>query len=222
VKRDRPVANKLTQEELLAEAALTEEKNRDSLLEWQQKEAERKENAKKKDKKGITGSFVRYHSFPDGLINGAKTKELVMPTSDQEGNTESENITDPGAIDWQIKKDMDDYDLMGRNLITFVESDNDSGAETDKNLDLADLVNQLVGWLDKSPKPNKPILCPITGEVAKYRDPHTDVPYANLQAYNTIKSCLNHEMNWSTSIGLYSGNLPSADGVPEEWKSTKN
>jgi vacuolar protein sorting-associated protein 72 len=155
-------------------------------------------------------------------------RKLVLLTSDQEGNTESECITDKAAIDWQINKDINESDLMGRNLITFVENGTtpneeqifEKPGETDKDLDHVDLINRLSGWLEKTPKPNKPILCPITGEIAKYRDPHTGVPFSNLQAYLVLKSCLNHELNWSSSSGLYLGNLPSANGVPKDWNST--
>jgi vacuolar protein sorting-associated protein 72 len=210
-KRERPVVNKLTQEELLAEAAITEEQNKHSLLEWQQKEAERKENAKKKEKKSITGTFVRYYSFADG--------NPKIETSNLEGIADNSI----NSNDWQ-------NELMGRNLISFMDS-KESGiatqvssgtetADTDKDLGLVDLIDQLSSWLDKEPKPNKPVLCPVSGEIARYRDPHTNVPYANIHAYELIKSCLHHDMKWSSSSGLYLGQLPSAKGVPDGWNSS--
>jgi vacuolar protein sorting-associated protein 72 len=191
-KRERPVINKLSQQELLAEAAITEEKNKHSLLEWQQKEAERKENAKQKEKKSITGAFVRYYSFADG-----------------------NEMSETG-------------ELMGRNLISFMDSTKEveatcvaSGTTTaDTDLGLVDLIDQLSDWLNKTPKPNKPIICPVSGEIAKYRDPQTNVPYANIHAYELIKSCLHHDMKWSSSSGLYLGQLPSAKGVPDGWNSS--
>lgn len=210
---------------MLLEAKITEERNKNSLLEWQQKEAERKENSKKKDKKGISGPFVRYYSFADGKsVDRPKMRKMVLVTADPEGNNESESITDKSVIGWQIKRDMDDSDLMGRNLITFVDPNTGPHLEhfLDKpgeDLDRADLIHQLSSWLEKYPKPNKPILCPITGEIAKYRDPHTGVPFANLQAYQTIKACLRHEKSWSFPSSLYLGNLPSAEGVPKGWNS---
>lgn len=205
------MANKLTQEELLAEAAITEEKNKDSLLEWQQKEAERKENAKKKDKRGIIGPFIRYHSFADGCQPAAD--------DDKMDTTESEKPTEPPE-----KPKQDDEDLMGRTLITFVENNNSLSNEDhdmtdsaqDKSLDLVDLIEHLASWREKESKPNKPVLCPITGEIAKYRDPQTGVPYANLTAFKVIKSCMEHQQNWSSAHGLYLGNLPSADGFPQD------
>lgn len=206
------MANKLTQEELLAEAAITEEKNKDSLLEWQQKEAERKENAKKKDKRGITGPFIRYHSFADGC----------KPADDDKMDiADSGKTTEPTE---EPKKDGSDDDLMGRTLITFVENSSSSSKEDhdmtdiaqDKNLDLVDLIEYLASWREKESKPNKPVLCPITGEIAKYRDPQTGVPYANITAFKVIKSCMEHQQNWSSAHGLYLGDLPSADGFPQD------
>ncbi|RCH80499.1 Vacuolar protein sorting-associated protein 72 [Rhizopus stolonifer] len=174
-KRDRPVVNKMTQEELLAEAVITEEKNKSSLLEWQQKEAERKANAKKIDKKGVIGPFIRYHSFTDRLD-----------------------------------------DAMGRNLVTFVEQ-NDLDEEEEDNLEQLGMIHHVSAWFEKLPKPNKPIMCPITGELAKYRDPSTGVPFADIKSYEAIKACLNHRMQWSPSSHLYLGNLPNARGVPDGW-----
>jgi vacuolar protein sorting-associated protein 72 len=224
-KRDRPIVNKLTQEELLAEAAITEEKNKDSLLEWQQKEAERKENAKKKDKQGITGSFVRYHSFMDKCVQEEKPnvqKDNVLTPDQENSDTGVENTINRDAAD--VEKRLEDDDLMGRNLITFVEAgttpNRDSNMDiesADKDLDLVDLIDQLAVWREKDPKPNKPILCPITGSIAKYRIPQSCVPYADIEAYKKIKTCEMHQQNWSSLNGLYLGNLPSADGVPNEW-----
>ncbi|ORE06328.1 YL1-domain-containing protein [Rhizopus microsporus var. microsporus] len=188
-KRDRAVSAELTQEELLAEAAVTEEKNKSSLLEWQKKESERKANAKIKGDKELSGPFIRYHSF-------------------------IERCTEDG--DGEASEDKELFEPMGRNLITFVEETEDEKKD-ELDLDSAGLIHHLSPWLVKEPKPNKPILCPISGETAKYRDPCTAVPFANLDAYKVIKSCLDNQMNWSPTLGIYLGNLPSANGTPEGW-----
>ncbi len=213
--------SKLTQEELLAEAKITEEKNKDSLLEWQQKEAERKENAKKKDKQGITGSFVRYHSFMDKCTQD-EPQGIDLLTADQKSDTEPKSHVN--QVDNDLDKKLEDDDLMGRNLITFFEvgstpngDDNMEIEGADKDLDLVDLIDQLASWREKVPKPNKPVLCPITGNTAKYRIPQLGVPYGDIQAFKKIKSCEEHQQNWSSLNGLYLGNLPSADGVPKGW-----
>ncbi|EJF58834.1 hypothetical protein DICSQDRAFT_109720 [Dichomitus squalens LYAD-421 SS1] len=46
-------------------------------------------------------------------------------------------------------------------------------------------------------------ICPITGKVAKYLDPRTNVPYADLNAYQVISKVLRHEYVWSPSLGCY-------------------
>ncbi|KAK4516657.1 methionyl-tRNA synthetase [Mucor velutinosus] len=244
-KRDRPVINKLTQEELLAEAAITEEINRDSLLEWQQMEAERKANAKKKDKRGIFGQFVRYHSFAenDGPTmhnsNEDDKKEEnneAAPTTDisnaaaTESNMDTDTtMTDANGPDWQISNNAD---LMGRNLVSFMDNSilmdaqqaqeyqlygKRGGTDADKDLENADLIDQLSDWLVRPSKPNRPVICPITGEVAKYKDPSTGIPYANITAYQVIRACLHHDMRWASTSGIYLGYIPSAKGVPEGW-----
>lgn len=189
-KRERTVSYELSQEELIAEAMITEEKNMSSLLEWQQKEEERQANAKVKEKRELEGPYIRYHSYTE------RSQEDTSGDEDPE-------VTEP----------------MGRNLITFVESDDKQDLEDLEDLELTGLVNSLASWLDKQPKPNKPIMCPITGDVATYKDPHTGVHYSSTNAYKTIQSCLRNQVNWSSSLDLYLGDLPSASGVPEGWNS---
>lgn len=45
--------------------------------------------------------------------------------------------------------------------------------------------------------------CLITGLPAKYRDPRTNAPYANMHAYSTITRVLGHEFEWSATLGRY-------------------
>ncbi|GAN00838.1 vacuolar protein sorting-associated protein 72 homolog [Mucor ambiguus] len=241
-KRDRPVINKLTQAELLAEAAITEEINRDSLLEWQQMEAERKANAKKKDKRGMFGQFVRYYSFAetDGPVvrngnqddkkkgnNEAVTTTDISNTVAIQSNMDADTtMTDANGPDWQISNSAD---LMGRNLVSFMDNSilmdvqqpqeygKRGSTEADKDLENADLIDQLSDWLVRPSKPNRPVICPITGQVAKYKDPSTGIPYANITAFQIIRACLHHDMRWASTSGIYLGYIPSAKGVPEGW-----
>ncbi|RPD70828.1 hypothetical protein L226DRAFT_469597 [Lentinus tigrinus ALCF2SS1-7] len=46
-------------------------------------------------------------------------------------------------------------------------------------------------------------VCPITGKVAKYLDPRTNVPYADLSAYRVLSAILRHEYTWSPRLGCY-------------------
>ncbi|KAG5337489.1 hypothetical protein C0989_009525 [Termitomyces sp. Mn162] len=57
--------------------------------------------------------------------------------------------------------------------------------------------------------------CPITGKEAKYFDPRTGVPYADLKAYDVLTKLLVHEYAWNPSLGCYvgqdeAGSAPSA------------
>ncbi|KAI1790488.1 YL1 nuclear protein-domain-containing protein [Ganoderma leucocontextum] len=46
-------------------------------------------------------------------------------------------------------------------------------------------------------------ICPITGKAAKYLDPRTNVPYADLDAYRVLSMVLRHEHVWSPTLGCY-------------------
>ncbi|CAO3633411.1 unnamed protein product [Cunninghamella blakesleeana] len=140
-KRFRPAVKRFTQEELLAEAAITEEENRASLHQWQQKEAERQAKSKIQVKRGIEGPFVRYHSFTDGTIDDRpKPRKLIMlmdedVDKDNENNDDKDShpittakqveITDPTALEHQYQLDVLHSNVESRTLITFITSDDD-------------------------------------------------------------------------------------------------
>lgn len=132
---------RFTQEELLAEAAKTEEENRASLLQWQQKEAERQAKSKIQVKRGIEGPFIRYHSFTDGTIDDRpKPRKLIMLMDEDEDDGDDENnskedhhvrkvkqveVTDPAALDHQYQLDVLHSDIESRTFITFITSEDD-------------------------------------------------------------------------------------------------
>ncbi|KAK1225302.1 hypothetical protein PQX77_011821 [Marasmius sp. AFHP31] len=45
--------------------------------------------------------------------------------------------------------------------------------------------------------------CPITGLQAKYMDPRTGVPFADVQAYNVLTGLISHDYVWSSELGCY-------------------
>jgi hypothetical protein len=45
--------------------------------------------------------------------------------------------------------------------------------------------------------------CPITGTPAKYLDPRTRVPFANVAAFKTLTRILSHDYIWSEALGCY-------------------
>lgn len=50
-------------------------------------------------------------------------------------------------------------------------------------------------------------MCPITGLKAKYLDPRTGVPYADLRAYRVLTDILDHKYIWSPSLKCYVGRV---------------
>jgi len=59
-------------------------------------------------------------------------------------------------------------------------------------------------YVGKNRPLSRPIpICQITGRAARYRDPRTGVPFADVEAFQTITRLLNHEYVWSAEIGAY-------------------
>jgi len=62
-------------------------------------------------------------------------------------------------------------------------------------------------------------ICVITGHPARYRDPHTGLPYYNSYAYKEIQKLKKSEYKWSRLVGAYVGTASySARGVPERFR----
>ncbi|KAG6829901.1 hypothetical protein H0H92_003034 [Tricholoma furcatifolium] len=62
---------------------------------------------------------------------------------------------------------------------------------------------------------NRPIsrpvqACPITGKPARYLDPRTGVPFADLRAYRTLTKLLDHDFAWNQGLGCYVGEVQTA------------
>ncbi|OJD17650.1 hypothetical protein AJ78_02241 [Emergomyces pasteurianus Ep9510] len=61
-------------------------------------------------------------------------------------------------------------------------------------------------------------LCPITSRPARYRDPETQLPYANAVAYREIRQTLANRYAWSGLLGCFVGPIGvGARGVPERF-----
>ncbi|KAJ6513450.1 YL1 nuclear protein-domain-containing protein [Mycena sanguinolenta] len=59
--------------------------------------------------------------------------------------------------------------------------------------------------------------CPLTGRAARYCDPRTGVPFADVGAYETLTRILNHEFVWSPEFGAYvRQEQPSIKPLPVE------
>ncbi|KAI5811231.1 YL1 nuclear protein-domain-containing protein [Peziza echinospora] len=64
-------------------------------------------------------------------------------------------------------------------------------------------------------KPTQAV-CYMTSELARFRDPHTNIPYANLWAYKQIQKIRSGQVRWSSLLEAYVGPAEeAAKGVPE-------
>jgi vacuolar protein sorting-associated protein 72 len=66
-------------------------------------------------------------------------------------------------------------------------------------------------------------LCVITSLPARYRDPSTGLPFANIDAFREIQRTSDQKYAWSSMLGCYVGPLESAArGVPERFLAAAN
>jgi YL1 nuclear protein C-terminal domain len=58
--------------------------------------------------------------------------------------------------------------------------------------------------------------CPITGQAEKYCDPRTNVPFANVGAYDALTKVLVRGYVWCSALGCYVGvsNTSRREGAP--------
>ncbi|KAI8072516.1 YL1 nuclear protein-domain-containing protein [Gongronella butleri] len=235
-KRAKRVVERLTQEELLAEAAVTEEENRASLEQWQRLEEERQSKAKVKVKKQIEGPVVRFHSFTEGSER-PKERRMILISDDAHGKNTATEMNDIDAAMEAPFHSNRTGEMQARNLITFFtnglppldKSDDhphptkqiDTAGLSDQQLDQLDLIPSLAVWAHRPPRPVQPILCPLTGKPAKYRDPVTKIPYHDVHAYATLKDLTRNKYTWSPAHGVYTHHQETdangAHGVPANW-----
>ncbi|XP_022200028.2 vacuolar protein sorting-associated protein 72 homolog isoform X2 [Nilaparvata lugens] len=148
----------LTQEQLLEEAKITEIENLKSLEKYQKMELERKKN--KCMKKNTVGeSYIRYHS-------------VAMPLVEEISSSNNENDV--------IKSENDDGDE---------KSSKDTGAKCERTFITFSKPEIFEKYFPKRdpPKPHVPNYCTITRQPAKYLDPVTQLPYANMHAFRVLR-----------------------------------
>ncbi|CAB4393053.1 YL1-domain-containing protein [Rhizophagus irregularis] len=187
-----------TQEELLAQAKITEEKNLASLHAYEIKEAEKKRTVTKLNKVRINGPFIRQISYVCGDDKINKKPRLIteVPANEDENNVtiEIHDAKDTNNINSQNGQEVSSDNLEckrnTKNLIIFKDFDRKHEAELFQE------------WRTKPQEVEKAI-CPITGEPAKYKDPKSGVPYANLEAYKKLQQILRHEYLWSSEKGTF-------------------
>ncbi|XP_051577098.1 vacuolar protein sorting-associated protein 72 homolog isoform X1 [Myxocyprinus asiaticus] len=172
----------LTQAELLAEAKVTAEINLRSLENYERLEANKKRQVHMK--RQCVGSVIRYHSVLMPLVSDVSLKEENVDVEglDQDAQqnpgsqpTQSDSIlTTPSALSNAAAVNASvppGAAKCSRTYITF------SDDETFQH------------FFSHSQAPRIPAqeVCPVTHKPALYRDPITDIPYANVQAFRIIR-----------------------------------
>ncbi|KAJ8383422.1 hypothetical protein AAFF_G00221220 [Aldrovandia affinis] len=167
---DRP----LTQEELLAEAKLTAQINLRSLENYERLEADKKKHVHKKRR--FEGPTIRYHSVLMPLVSDAQLKEENVDVEGLDQDTPQAPPTAPppsseAANPSSSSSSSQRPPLCARTYITFSD---------DEALEAA---------FPRAPPPRPPVqeICPVTHKPALYRDPVTDIPYANTRAFKIIR-----------------------------------
>ncbi|CAJ0911249.1 20479_t:CDS:2 [Entrophospora sp. SA101] len=87
-----------------------------------------------------------------------------------------------------------------------------------KNLSHSQEFELFRDWRKKTQKAKK-IICPITGLPAKYKDPRSGIPYANMEAYFKIQELINHQYTWygKGCVYLNDPDQSPAKGVPDKF-----
>lgn len=150
---------KLTQQELLAEAKITEELNIKSLKAYQQMEETKK---KTKNVKAVRNEpMIRYLSVTMPLIEASEDEINIEDDADTKNDRTKENIK--GSLSGS---------KCSRNFIVFTDPKTYPGSYFSTK---------------KIAMPQK-AYCPVTGLPAKYMDPVTGMPYANTRAFRYIRA----------------------------------
>ncbi|TRY90426.1 hypothetical protein DNTS_018922 [Danionella cerebrum] len=163
MRHERP----LTQAELLAEAKVTAEINLRSLENYERLEADKKRQFHTKHQ--CVGSVIRYHSVLTPLVSDITCKEENV---DVEGmDPPSALLQSESAFTIPTLNTATVHSKCSRTYITF--SDDESFQR----------------FFPQTSAPRLPVqeVCPVTHKPAVYRDPVTDIPYADVQAFRIIR-----------------------------------
>ena len=159
LKKKQKVEVKMTQEEILKEAKITEKMNLESLKKYQEMELENKRKAIRSGTRVVKGPAIRFQSLTMPLIEEVKKEEVDVKMEVGEGECDEREGTKKKGKQHQSR--------------TFVSFSDD-----------ATLKENFPKSNRRLPAPK---ICPVTRLPAKYFDPVTELPYANLQAFKIIR-----------------------------------
>ncbi|XP_072530140.1 vacuolar protein sorting 72 homolog a [Salminus brasiliensis] len=152
----------LSQEELLKEAQITAQSNLQSLENYERLEADKKKQVHKKRR--FEGPTIRYHSVLMPLTTDSLLKEENVDVEGLDQDT-PQSTSSSGAVGVGS--------LCSRTFITFSDDDAFRAAFSELSHSSPTLPVQEV--------------CPVTHKPALYRDPVTDIPYADSRAFRIIR-----------------------------------
>ncbi|KAL7753004.1 Vacuolar protein sorting-associated protein 72 [Sorochytrium milnesiophthora] len=179
----RRVEVPLTQEQLLAEAAVTEELNRASLERWKTQEIERKERARRNPLAHvIQGPIIRWQS---------SLKSASEDDSNQSADPRASDVFVPAAVHPDA-----------RNLLIF-----DGFPET------ASIFASFENTQQEAPSYLQDPVCPYSAGDAKYLDPVTQTPYSSASALVFLRGLLESKslLLWSKVRHAWQGTAPDDD-----------
>ena len=206
----------LTQAEILEEAKITEKLNLESLKRFQEMELEAKKKARNTNRKSLNGPYISYISTSMPLIqevsrNGNVDGSLVG-NGDDRICVDDEYEDDEQSDKYQIGEEITDSHTdsihsekqdAAKEDVGNEKKDNNNENEmqfrVDSRLkqertfvtfsDYDTFRNSFPGQKRKDPirQPIQQKVCPITRLPAKYFDPVTRLPYANLQAFRILR-----------------------------------
>uniref|UniRef100_A0A5K3FB23 Vacuolar protein sorting-associated protein 72 homolog n=1 Tax=Mesocestoides corti TaxID=53468 RepID=A0A5K3FB23_MESCO len=161
-RKNLPEVRRLTQEELLAEAKITEEINKRSLARYQKLEIERK---KIRVQKTVSQQpMIRTHSF--AVPSVADQPEVYgVAVNSESGDVEMRQM----LVNRNLR--------CARTLVSF----------TDPASFTATFPSTAPGKRSGQAPRKKTRFCPLTGRVAAYLDPLTRTPYADLAAFRALR-----------------------------------
>ena len=157
----------MTQEEILAEAKLTEKLNLASLKKYEQMELENKKRANKITRKAVNGPYIRYLSTAMPMIDDSESgyagkEERISVDDDDSQDLESEQRDSGNSASSKPSHE--------RTFLTFSDFDTFRSS-----------------FPRSRARNSQQKICPITRLPAKYFDPVTRLPYANLQAFKILR-----------------------------------
>ncbi|KAL5104820.1 hypothetical protein TcWFU_000745 [Taenia crassiceps] len=167
-RKNLPEVRRLTQEELLAEAKITEEINKRSLARYQRMEVERK---KIRVQKTVSQQpMIRTHSF------------TVPSLADQ---PEVYDVSVNADKEVEMRRMLVERDARcARTLVSF--ADEASFAAAFPSYTAATTSGKRASFTSPSRK-RQMRHCPLTGRIARYLDPLTCTPYADLAAFRALR-----------------------------------